>query len=207
MAGIPPFAPYNLPTPEKLPGNVVQWSPDPQRAVLLIGDMQGFFLDPFDALLRSELVRNISRLRDRCSELSIPIAYTGYVAGMTEKERGLLMDYWGIGMGTDKTEYEIIPELKPAAGDWVHNKVRYSAFFRSGLLERIRAAKRDQLILSGIYAHVGILTTAVEAFSNDIQPFFVADALGDFSEADHLRTLEYAVRCCGMVLQTMDLFP
>jgi trans-2,3-dihydro-3-hydroxyanthranilic acid synthase len=205
MAGIPPFAPYDLPTQEKLPDNILQWAPDAERAVLLVGDMQGFFLDPFDAQLRRKLVRNITRLRSRCRELGVPVAYSRYAAGMTEQERGLLMDYWGIGMSTDPAECDIIPELAPAANDWIHTKVRYSAFFRSGLLERIRAEKRDQLILCGIYAHVGILTTAVEAFSNDIQPFFAADALGDFSEADHLATLEYAVRCCGVVVRTMDL--
>ena len=64
-------------------------------------------------------------------------------------------------------------------------KWRYSAFYRSDLLERMRAAGRDQLILCGVYAHVGVLTTALEAFSHDIQPFLVADALGDFTEADH----------------------
>lgn len=205
MAGIPPFAPYQLPTQEKLPDNILHWTLDAERTVLLIGDMQGFFLDPFDAKLRVELVRNISRLKDRCTRLGIPVAYSRYAAGMTEQERGLLMDYWGLGMSTDPAECDIIPELKPTADDWIHTKVRYSAFLQSGLLERILAGQRDQLILSGIYAHVGILTTAVEAFSHDIQPFFAADALGDFSETDHLRTLEYAVRCCGMVVRTADL--
>lgn len=205
MAGIPPFTPYRLPTRETLPDNVVHWAARPERAVLLIADMQGFFLAPFDSLFRAELVGNIMSLRKRCVELGIPIAYTAYAARMTEQQRGLLMDYWGIGMGADADAYKIVQELKPAADDWIHIKWRYSAFFRTGLLERIQSSKRDQLILCGIYAHVGILTTAVEAFSNDIQPFLVADALGDFSETDHNRTLEYAARCCGMVVRSVDL--
>jgi isochorismate hydrolase len=57
-----------------------------------------------------------------------------------------------------------------------------------------------------VYAHVGVLATALEAFTNDIQPFLVADALGDFSEAEQLQALRYAARRCGVVLGTAGVF-
>ena len=101
---------------------------------------------------------------------------------------------------------EVAPELAPTATDWVLTKWRYSAFHRSDLLARMRSAGRDQLVLSGVYAHVGVLATALDAFSHDIQPFLVADALGDFTAADHRRTLEYAAQCCAMVVLTEDVF-
>jgi isochorismate hydrolase len=85
-------------------------------------------------------------------------------------------------------------------------KWRYSAFFRSDLLERMRARGRDQLIICGVYAHVGVLATALEAFANDIQPFLVADALGDFSEADQRLALGYTARRCGMVVAVDEVF-
>ncbi|MEI1299413.1 phenazine biosynthesis protein PhzD, partial [Pseudomonas aeruginosa] len=82
---------------------------------------------------------------------------------------------------------------------------RYSAFFHSDLLQRMRAAGRDQLVLCGVYAHVGVLISTVDAYSNDIQPFLVADAIADFSEAHHRMALEYAASRCAMVVTTDEV--
>jgi len=56
---------------------------------------------------------------------------------------------------------------------------------RSDLPAWLRERDRDQIIICGVYAHVGVLMSAVEAFTNDIQPFLVADTMGDFSMAYH----------------------
>ncbi|MNJ60933.1 putative isochorismatase [compost metagenome] len=70
----------------------------------------------------------------------------------------------------------------------------------------MREAGRDQLIICGVYAHVGVLFTAVEAFTNDIQTFLVADAVSDFSEKYHRMALEYAAQRCAVVCTTEDVF-
>jgi isochorismate hydrolase len=194
-----------MPTRTTLPANVAQWTVDPARAVLLLHDMQSFFVTPLAPPSRDELVNNAALLRKRSVDLGMPIAYTAQPGGMTARQRGLLKDFWGPGMSTEPGEREVVPELAPAASDWVLTKWRYSAFHNSDLLDRMRSAGRDQLIVSGVYAHIGVLTTALDAFSHDIQPFLVADALGDFTEADHHSTLAYAARCCATVVLTDDV--
>ena len=42
--------------------------------------------------------------------------------------------------------------------------------------------------------------TALEAFMQDVQPFFVLDAVADFSEAEHRMAVSYVSRRCGMSL-------
>jgi isochorismate hydrolase len=202
MAGIPSIEPYPLPTAEELPGTIPNWTPDPDRAVLLVHDMQRYFLRPFPPALRDGLVRNAARLRERCASLGVPVAYSAQPGGMSERERGLLKDFWGPGMRVAPEDRRVVEPLAPAPGDWELTKWRYSAFFRSGLLERMRAGGRDQLIVCGVYAHVGVLMSAVDAFTHDIQPFLVADAVADFSAAYHRQALTYAAERCAVVTLT-----
>ncbi|MEV1085479.1 isochorismatase family protein [Streptomyces sp. NPDC050211] len=206
MAGLPPIVSYPLPTAESLPENLAQWAPRPERAVLLVHDMQRYFLNALPNPLRTELVHNAAMLRGRCAALGVPVAYTAQPGRMTDEQRGLLKDFWGPGMRTDPADREVTPELAPAEGDWTFTKWRYSAFFRSDLLERMRASGRDQLVLCGVYAHVGVLATALEAFTNDIQTFLVADAVGDFSENHHRLALDYAAQRCAMVVPSTEVF-
>ncbi|MFI1928883.1 MULTISPECIES: isochorismatase family protein [unclassified Streptomyces] len=206
MTGIPSIAAYPLPAEGDLPPAAVSWKADADRSVLLVHDMQRYFLKPLPDTLRHDLVRNTAQLRERCAGLGVPVAYTAQPGGMSEQQRGLLKDFWGPGMRTSPEDRRIVDALTPAAHDWLLTKWRYSAFFRTDLLQRMRAAGRDQLVLAGVYAHVGVLATAVEAFSHDIQPFFVADATADFSQEYHRHALTYAAERCARVVTAKEVF-
>lgn len=204
MTGIPTVGSYGMPAHGDLPVNTVDWTLEPHRAVLLIHDMQQYFLRPFgrQSPLFDELLANITHLRDVCAAAGVVIAYTAQPGGMTREQRGLLRDFWGDGMSVDETDREIIPELTPRDEDWVFTKWRYSAFHKSDLAARLRDCGRDQMIVCGVYAHVGILMTACDAFSHDVETFLVSDAIADFTRADHVMTLEYAASRCAMVQST-----
>ncbi len=203
--GLPSIAPYPMPTAVDLPENRVSWTVDPARAALLIHDMQEYFLEAFDRAAEPipALIANITRLADAARAAGIPVIYTAQPPGQTLQQRGLLQDFWGDGIGRDPAEAAIVPALAPHPGDIELTKWRYSAFVRTGLHEELRARGRDQLIITGIYAHIGCLTTATQAFSEEVQPFLVADALGDFSRLDHHMALDYAARRCA-VATTVD---
>jgi isochorismate hydrolase len=206
MPGIAPIADYALPTTGDLPTSTAQWTPDPSRAVLLVHDMQRYFLAPFPPSIRNPLVRHCASLLERSAALGVPVFYTAQPGGMTEQERGLLKDFWGPGMKVSPLDREIIEELAPRPVDQVLTKWRYSAFFRSDLLQQMRDQGRDQLVVCGVYAHIGVLATAIEAFTNDIQSFLVADALGDFSADYHRLALDYAAVRCSVVTTTEEVF-
>ncbi|MCD0448640.1 isochorismatase family protein [Actinocorallia sp. API 0066] len=204
---ITPITSYHVPGGGDLPKAVLPWRPDPDRAVLLIHDMQHYFLRPFAAGSSplSDLLANSAKLVAAARTVGVPVMYTAQPGGMTREERGLLYDLWGPGMGKDESDRGIVADVSPEEGETVLTKWRYSAFCRSDLRERLRRQGRDQLIVCGVYAHVGCLMTVSDAFSLDIQPFLVADALADFSLEHHELALRYAAERCAVPMSTADV--
>ncbi|MFD3374252.1 MULTISPECIES: isochorismatase family protein [unclassified Streptomyces] len=207
MTGIADIESYPLPTSAELPKNVAAWTVDPRRGALLIHDMQQYFLRPFPETMTRQLVRNTASVLDRCRALGMPVAYTMQPGGMAPSQRGLLADFWGAGMTVAPADRDVPEPLQPGSLDGVFTKWRYSAFFRTELLAWLSRHDADQLVICGVYAHIGVLASAVDAFSNDVQPFVVADAVADFSAQDHRFALEYAARKCAVVVTAEDVLP
>ncbi|MFD3441866.1 isochorismatase family protein [Streptomyces sp. NPDC058685] len=198
---IAPIDSYPMPRPAELPANTAAWTVDPRRAVLLVHDMQHYFLAPFaEDGLRTELLDAVAGLRESCERAGVPVVYSAQPGGMTPEERGLLKDFWGPGMSAEPADRGIPDVIAPGERDTVLTKWRASAFHNSGLLELMSAQGRDQLVICGIYAHVGILLTACDAFAHNIQPFVVADAIADFTPEFHRMALEYAATRCAMTV-------
>lgn len=205
---LPSIQPYRPPAAGELPAGRVDWRPDPARAALLVHDMQRYFLAPFAGAPVPEVTANIGRLLAAARAQGMPVFYTAQPARQEPADRGLLTEFWGAGIGAaidaDPRAADIVPELAPGPDDRVLVKWRYSAFQRSTLAEELAARGRDQLLVTGVYAHIGCQATAVEAFMRDIRPFLVADAVADFSRRRHDQACEYVAQRCGAVLTTAD---
>ncbi|MFS0872561.1 isochorismatase family protein [Paenibacillus xylanilyticus] len=201
---LPVIKPYAMPVESELPVNKVTWMPDAKRAVLLIHDMQQYFMNAFTAGESPvvELINHIGQLRSKCHELGIPVVYSAQPGGQTPEQRGLQLDFWGAGIDGGPTQKQIIESLAPAPQDTFMTKWRYSAFQKTELLRLMQEQGRDQLMVCGIYAHIGCLMTSCEAFMQDIQAFLVADAVADFSAEKHRMALTYASERCAVTLTT-----
>lgn len=208
---LPKIAPYSYREQEHQ--NRVKWRVDPARAALLVHDMQRYFVRAFELERDGQplpdaqiniAIANIRRLLDAAHAANIPVYYTAQPPRQNPADRRLLTDFWGDGLQDDENA-QILDELAPTEADTVLTKWRYSAFERSPLEEQLKDLGRDQLIIGGVYAHIGCLTTALEAFMRDIQPFMVADALADFTEKEHRMACEYASGRCARVLNTAEV--
>ncbi|GAA4972284.1 isochorismatase family protein [Actinoplanes utahensis] len=203
---LPRITPYHVPSGFTRSAGKVDWRVEPSRAALLVHDMQNYFLAPFgtaDNALLSKVIGNITRLREHAARTGIPVFFSAQPGGQSREERGLLQDFWGDGPPADPQALAITDALRPAPGDVVLTKRRYSAFVGTDLADRL--GSRDQLIVTGVYAHIGILATALDAFMRGIQPFVVTDAVADFSPAHHADALRHVQTRCGVISSTSDL--
>ena len=202
---LPGIAPYPMPQPTEWPASRADWVLEQGRAALLVHDMQHYFVDAFAGDPVPDLVQHIGTLVSAARAAGVPVFYTAQHGDQLLADRGRQADLWGPGMRHVAEHQPIIPALAPAAADIVLVKHRYSAFQRSNLEVLLRARGRDQLIVCGIYAHIGCLFTAAEAFQLDLQPFMVGDALGDFSRPWHDAALAQAADCCARVVATAEV--
>ncbi|MEV7230849.1 isochorismatase family protein [Polymorphospora sp. NPDC051019] len=200
---IPTIAPYPVPTAAELPANRASWRVDPDRAVLLIHDMQRHFLRFYapGAEPLSTVLTNVNRLRAYCALTGVPVVYSAQPPAQSLDQRGLLQDFWGAGIA-DEAGARIVDDLAPAPGDTLLTKWRYSAFHRTDLAGLLDRHGRDQLVVCGVYGHIGVVATACDAFMRDVQPFVVADAVADFSRAEHETAMAYAAGRCAVVTTT-----
>lgn len=201
------LAAYPLPTAEELPSGRVNWPFEPGRAALLVHDMQHYFVDFYglDNPLINQVIDHIAALIRQARALGMPVVYTAQPAEQSQADRALLNDMWGPGLTRAPERQPIVPALAPEPQDTVLTKWRYSAFCRSPLAELMAQWGRDQLVICGIYGHIGVMQTAVDAFMRDIRPFLVADAIADFSREDHLLALSYVSRNAGRVITVAEV--
>ncbi|MEV0123353.1 isochorismatase family protein [Streptomyces sp. NPDC050703] len=205
---LPAIAPYPMPSADELPANRVDWKVDPSRAVLLVHDLQNYFLSAYDgkAAPIPDLLSNVRTLKETASRIGVPVVHTAQPGGQTPEERGLQQDFWGPGLPDDAEAAAIAPEIGPAPPETVLTKWKYSGFVRTDLLDRLREQGRDQLVITGVYAHIGVLMTACDAWMRDIRAFVVADAVADFSPEDHAMALRWAAGRCAVVTTTEGVF-
>lgn len=195
--------PYALPSADELPVNRLPWRPDARRAVLLVHDMQRYFVrfyQPDQSPMR-EALANMVQLIAAARRAGIPVVYTAQPSDASRPR--FLVDLWGPGLTAYPQLAGIVDELSPLPGDTVlGNKTRYSAFHETDLAHIVRGHGRDQLWICGLYAHIGCMITAFDAFMHDIEPFLALDALMDFSREHHDLAGRMVSDRCGVVLAT-----
>nr|WP_010397632.1 isochorismatase family protein [Paracoccus sp. TRP] len=200
LPGIAPYAPL---AEAELPCPRGPWQPRRDRLALLVHDMQRYFCRIYpEGQPITPVVENIAHLISAARAAGVPVFYTAQKGNQFRPDRGLQADLWGPGMSATPEHEEILPELAPAGGDIVLVKHRYSAFQRSNLETLMRARGRDQLMICGVYAHIGCLATAVEAFQRDIEAFTVADAQADFSRERLGMAMDWIAATCGVPMST-----
>lgn len=204
---IAPIAPYEIPNAHSWPPCRAPWRFDPARAALLVHDMQAYFLEPYDPALSPmrPLLRHVRGLLQACSNAGVPVIHSAQPGEQSRGERGLLWDLWGPGIIEKPGLERLAFAFEPQPSELLLHKRRYSAFYETELLSLLRERGREQLLICGVYAHIGCLATATDGFMRGIQPFVISDATADFSAEDHAIALRQVARTCGVVTTSAEV--
>lgn len=192
--------PYALPDAACLALNKVDWPLDANDAVLLVHDMQQYWLDFF--LDASPLLGMVQQLVAAARLAKVPIVYTRGERPKHQAERALGLDMWGPGLAhpsVTEQDVAITASLTPQPDDFVIDKVRVSAFYDTPLPALLAKLGRKQLWVCGVFAHHGVMVSSIEAFMRNYKVQLIADAVGDYSEDDHWMALRYIAQTCGQI--------
>ena len=197
----PTIPSYDLPSTETLSYNKTDWKVNHRKAALLVHDMQNYWVERF--IEPKFIIDNVRRIIEICREHDIPIIYSVGERARNLAERGLSLDLWGPGIGSSadvkKEDPNVIEAFAPQNQDFVVHKTKYSAFFKTELENVMQKTGRNQLLISGIFAHHGCLVTALDAFMRNIETFMIADATADYSKDEHLMALRYVAETSGVI--------
>lgn len=186
--GLPTAVTYDMPAHVERPCRA-NWQFHEHRAALLVHDLQSYFAGVFapDAPVWRTMLTNVWQLVTAARTHGIPVVYSAQPGDQDPRSRGLLTNLWGPGLSHAGTA--IVDEVAPRDDELVLTKHRYSAFVRTDLDQWLAGHGRDQLVVTGLYAHIGVVATATDALMRDIVPFVPFDAVADFTRADHDRAL------------------
>ncbi|XAR69531.1 hypothetical protein NMG60_11001157 [Bertholletia excelsa] len=160
-------------------------NPDPKSSVLLVIDMQNYFLS-----IAKPILPAIRTTIDLCRRSSIPVIFTRH-NHKSLSDAGMLGEWWNNDLIMDGTpEAELIPELAPEDGKEVVEKNTYSAFRGTRLEERLREMGVEEVIVAGVMTNLCCETTAREAFVRGFRVFFSTDATATSSKELHEATLK-----------------
>nr|MBN2276620.1 cysteine hydrolase [candidate division Zixibacteria bacterium] len=174
------------------PYNRDNLKPNRSRAVLIVIDMQKFFLDPTSSSFTCgglPIIPNVQRLITLFRQIRRPIIYTRHVHDAKGIDAGIMKWWWDDMCIAGTPESEIHDDLAPCPGERVIIKHRYDAFYNTGLETVLRGLKIKDIIITGIMTNMCCESTARGAYYRDYRVFFPVDATGTVTEEMHTASL------------------
>lgn len=151
---------------------------EPEKAVLLVIDVQEKLCAAMDQDVLRQLTKNIGILLESANELAIPVVFT---------------EQYVKGLGST------LPELKsraPAAS--CYEKLTFSCCGNEAFVDQLEESGRTQVIVTGMETHVCVLQTVIELLAEGFDVHIVKDAVMSRS-SDNKQTAIEAMVLAGAV--------
>lgn len=207
---------------------------EPQRAALLVIDVQRYFVHPEHAFgqtlaklvpglgqgyfsrVREQVIPNLQKLLAAARAAKIQIFYTGFgccardgsdLVGWAKQfnQLGTMMVGQPVWPQQDDPAWQIDDAVAPQPGDIVLNKTTSGPLSSTALDQTLRHMGLDTLIVCGLTTDVCVTQTAREHADRSFHVIVAEDACTTLSEEQHRATLLAFNMVFGRVKKTAEL--
>ena len=178
----------------------------PAKAVLLVIDMQRYFLEKGShAYLKhgEAAIGNVNRLMTGFRAAGAMVVHTRHMHSKGH-DPGMLGKWWSDLMTEGDALIELDPRLDRADADTVVRKDRYDAFLGTDLDGILKARGITQVVITGVMTDLCCETTARCAFCRDYEVFIIQDATGTTTRALHNAALSTLAHGFAVILSTKE---
>ena len=154
----------------------------PERAALLVLDMQEYFLkDSSHAFVPSApaIIPGINHLISTFQSVQRPVILTRHLN--TKENAGMMLNWWRDLINPQDAYSHYADGLKISNCISV-SKTQYDAFLRTALEEMLRQRNIEQVVISGVMTHLCCESTARSAFMRGFEVFFTVDGTATYNE-------------------------
>jgi isochorismate hydrolase len=177
----------------------------PERAALLILDIQDYFLDPEShAYIPSAqaIIPHLNELSTLFHAHSRPVLYTQHIN--TEEDAGGMKTWWRDLITEDHPYHELSRHLDTRGAE-VLEKSQYDAFYGTELDGWLRKRGVNQVLIGGVMTHLCCESTARSAFVHGFEVFFLVDGTATYQRSYHVGTLRNLGHGFATLLLTDDI--
>ncbi len=151
------------------------------ESALLVIDMLNDFIEDGGSLVvpgARRIVPRLARILAGAREQGIPVIYITD----SHREDDHEFRYWPAHAVSDTWGGEVIDALKPAPGEYIIPKRRYSAFFGTDLDTYLREMEVRRIYLTGVLTNICVYATALDAAMRNYGVSVFRDAVASLSE-------------------------
>jgi nicotinamidase-related amidase len=193
-----------------------RWPITAKNTAVIVVDMQNIWLHPRGARylpMSEDIVPRIQNLLRFCRSNRVPVIYLHTTKRKDLADVGIFADIkpqthdandeWSNFEGTPGAEF--YEPVKPAEGDLLVKKFRYSGFYGTQLENLLRALSRDTIAISGVATNVCCDSTARDGAMRDFKVLFLSDCNASFTQEEQEATLNNFDKHFGVVMDSKTL--
>ena len=193
-----------------------RWPITMKNTALIVVDMQNIWANPRGARylpMSEDIVPKIQELLRFCRLHQVPVIYLHTTKRKDLADVGIFADIkpqthdaddeWSNFEGSPGAE--LYEPVKPAAGDILVKKFRYSGFYGTQLENLLRALGRDTIAITGVATNVCCDSTARDGAMRDFKVLFLSDCNAAFTHEEQAATLSNFDKHFGVVMDSKTL--